>query len=61
MVGLDGLWARRPHLADWLARVRARPSFPRAITEWLSAADRERFDIPREETRRKVQDILGTA
>lgn len=62
MLGMDRLWAgRRPRVTDWLARVRARPSFDRAITEWLSAADRERFDIPRDETWQKVQQILDAA
>lgn len=62
LLGMDGLWVdHRPHVADWFARVRARPSFDRAITAWLSDADRERFDIPRDETRRKVREILGAA
>lgn len=62
MLGLDRLWVdRRPHVADWLARVRARPSFERAITRWLSDADRDRFDIPREETWRAARQILGAA
>jgi len=60
MLGMDRLWVdSRLHVANWLARVRARPSFDRAITEWLSDADRERFDIPREETWRTVSEVLG--
>ncbi|HEX7007562.1 MAG TPA: glutathione S-transferase family protein [Alphaproteobacteria bacterium] len=31
-LGLDGMWASRPRVADWFARVRARPSFDAAIT-----------------------------
>jgi glutathione S-transferase len=27
----------RPHVADWLARVKARPSYERAITDWAPA------------------------
>ncbi len=62
MLGLDGLWIdRRPHVADWLARIRARPSFDHAVTRWLSDADRDRFDIPREETWRAARRILGTS
>lgn len=61
MLGLGGMWTHRPNLAGWLARIRARPSFDRAITEWISPADRERFDIPRTETWRKVQEILDAA
>lgn len=62
LLGMDRLWlVRRPHVTDWLARVRARPSFERAITAWFSDTDRERFDIPRDETWQKVQEILGAA
>ena len=62
MLGMDRLWhERRPHVTDWLARIRARPSFDEAIIKWLSAADRERFDIPRDETWHKVREILGAA
>lgn len=59
MLGMAGLWVeRRPHVTDWLARVRARPSFDEAVTKWLSEADRERFAVPREETWQKVREIL---
>jgi glutathione S-transferase len=62
MLGMDRLWVDgRPHVVDWLARIRARPSFDMAVTRWLSDADRERFDIPREETWHAVREILGAA
>lgn len=60
MLGMDRLWTgRRPHVAAWLARMRARPSFDQAITKWFSENDRERFNVPRKETWEKVQKILG--
>ena len=60
MLGMDRLWVgRRPRVATWLERIRARPSFARAITAWLSESDRDRFDVPREETWRKVRAILA--
>jgi glutathione S-transferase len=31
-LGLDGMWAARPGVADWFRRVQARPSFDAAIT-----------------------------
>jgi glutathione S-transferase len=31
-LGLDGMWAARPPVADWFARIQARPSFAAAIT-----------------------------
>jgi glutathione S-transferase len=35
--GLSGLWSdgRRPAVADWLERVRKRPSFDEAVTAWV--------------------------
>ena len=34
-LGLDWLWEDRPALADWWARVRARPSYRTAILDWV--------------------------
>jgi hypothetical protein len=39
--------------------MRARPSFAAAVTRWLGDADRDRFDVPRDETRQKLHEILG--
>jgi ganglioside-induced differentiation-associated protein 1 len=58
MLAMDGLWSSRPHVADWLRRIRERPSYDLAITEYLTEADKDRFDIPREETAQKVREIL---
>jgi glutathione S-transferase len=59
MIAMDGLWINhRPHLADWLRRIRDRPSYDRAITAYFIDADKERFNIPREETARKIEEIL---
>ena len=59
-IGMDGLWAgRRPKVADWYARIRARPSFVAAVTDPISAADRDRFNVPRDETWAKVKEVLG--
>ena len=62
MLGMDRLWVgRRPRVEDWFARARARPSFATAITRWLTDADRERFDIPRDETWSEVAKVMGAA
>jgi glutathione S-transferase len=45
-------------VADWLRRIRARPSYNRAITDYFTDVEKERFDFPREETARKVREIL---
>jgi glutathione S-transferase len=60
MIGMDVLWSDRPRVAAWLARMRARPSFERAVTRWMSDADRDRFDVPRGETADKVREILSS-
>lgn len=60
ILGLDGLWrGRRPRVEAWYARIRERPSFPAAVTDWLSDADRDRFTVPREETWAKACEVLG--
>lgn len=61
LLGMDRLWVgKRPHLTDWLARIRARPSYQTAIEDWPSAADRARFDLPREEIWREIEQVMGT-
>lgn len=60
MLGLEGLWAERPHVAAWRERMRARPSFAEAITKYYTPDEAERFQFPREETWAKVQAILAT-
>jgi glutathione S-transferase len=61
-LGMDRLWVgRRPRVEDWFARVRARPSFTTAITRWLTDADRERFNIPRDETWGEIAKVMTAA
>ena len=31
------MFAERPHLADWLSRMKARPSYKRGLEDWLNA------------------------
>ncbi|MGH7033227.1 MAG: glutathione S-transferase family protein [Stellaceae bacterium] len=58
-VGLDGLWrGRRPKVASWYDRIRARPSFDKAVIAPISAADRGRFNVPREETWARAREVL---
>jgi len=59
-LGMDRLWVgRRPRVEDWFARMRARPSFATAVTRWLTDADRERFDIPREDIWREISAVMA--
>ena len=37
-LGLEGMWLNRPGVADWFARVQARPSFDEAITAFRTDA-----------------------
>jgi glutathione S-transferase len=58
LLGMEGLWATRPHVAEWLSCVRARRSFEPGITEWFSDEARKRFDVPRADIWAKVRTIL---
>jgi hypothetical protein len=46
-------------VTEWYQRVRARDSFDRAVMAPISAADRYRFDVPREESWAKAREVLG--
>lgn len=60
LLGLDGLWRqRRPKVRAWYESIRARPSFESAVVAPISAADYERFTVPREETWAKAREALG--
>ena len=61
-IGLDGLWLdRRPKVTAWYERIRARPSFEKAVVAPISEADRYRFDVPRAESWAKAREVLGLA
>jgi len=60
MLGLEGLWRERPHVAAWLERMRARPSFAPAIAKYLTPQEAERFTFPREATWDKIRAILSS-
>jgi glutathione S-transferase len=59
MLGLDQLWVdRRPQVTAWFERVRARPSFERAITGVLTDLDKERLSVARDESWSAAREIL---
>ncbi len=61
-LGLDPLWrGRRSQVSAWYQRIQQRPSFEKAVTSWLSDADRARFTVPRDETWAKARAVLGLA
>jgi glutathione S-transferase len=37
------LWEDKPHVTDWFARVRARPSFAAVIDDWVPADQQARI------------------
>ena len=57
---LARLWDKRPGVAGWYERVRARPSFKAAVDDWLSPADHERY-ASAPDPWPKVQEILRAA
>ncbi len=57
----DGMWADRPHVANWLERIMERPSFAKAITKY---PPRYEIDVDEEEDKRDwvaVKAILDAA
>lgn len=59
MLGLEGLWRNRPNVARWYAAMKARPTYASCVTDVLTDADHDRFDIPRDETDAKLREILA--
>ncbi len=57
---LARLWDKRPAIAGWYERVRARPSFKPAIDDWISPADVERY-ASAPDPWPKVEEILRAA
>jgi glutathione S-transferase len=56
---LARLWDRRPPVAAWYERVRQRPTFKRAVEDWVSAADLERY-ANQPDPWPKIRDVLQT-
>jgi glutathione S-transferase len=62
ILAMDRLWGgRRPHVADWYARMRERPSFEDGIARYMTEGVREHFDVSREETWQKIDRVLTHA
>jgi len=59
MLGLEGLWENRPNVARWYAAMKARPTYGPCISDVLTVADHDRFDVPRDETDAKLREILS--
>jgi glutathione S-transferase len=57
---LARLWDKRPGVAQWYERIRARPSFKVAVEDWLTPADIERYDNAPDPWP-KVREILQAA
>ena len=60
MLKLARMWDRRPGVAAWYERVRQRPSFNQAVTQWLNADDFARY-AKEPDPWPKVQAILKAA
>lgn len=62
VLGLTRLWQdRRPHVTDWLSRMRQRSSFPSAVTAWWDDDAKERFDVPRAAIWAECEPILAAS
>ncbi len=62
MIGLSPLWSeRRPNVTEWLSRVRERPSFGAAISDFFSQADVSRFSIDPDRVWSEVRAAMASA
>ena len=57
-LGFEDLIAARPHVADWAARLFARPSYEPAVGRWLNPAYLEIFERERPAARAKIRSII---
>ena len=57
---LARLWGRRPGVAAWYERIRARPSFKAAVEDWVTPADHERY-AAQPDPWPKVRELLQAA
>jgi glutathione S-transferase len=60
-LGVSWLWNERPAISDWLSRVRARPSYPAMIADWVPAALQNQIEARGREASPKFQEVLRAA
>jgi glutathione S-transferase len=58
---LSAMWDQRPGVAAWFERIRARPSFDRAVTDVVSQADLDNYAGLQPDPWPKVKAILDAA
>jgi glutathione S-transferase len=58
---LHGMWDDRPHYADWYDRLRQRPAFKIAITDWINPGYLEIMEPKGQEAWPRVREILSPA
>jgi glutathione S-transferase len=58
-LGLAGLWGGRPRVADWLARIKARDNFGKAVLGYRAEWENFKHDDLLAEDWRQVQAIVG--
>ena len=61
LLKLDGIWHRYPGVAEWSARVRARPSVKAAIFDRMTEADHAPFKNLAPDPWPRVQELLKAA
>jgi hypothetical protein len=55
------MWDDRPHYADWYDRLRQRPAFKIAITDWINPGYLEIMEPKGQEAWPRVREILSPA
>ena len=55
------MWDKRPHYADWFARLAQRPAFKTAINDWINPGYLEIMEPRGKEAWPLIRDILAAA
>jgi glutathione S-transferase len=60
-LGVSGLWADKPAVQDWWARVQARPSFRAVQADWMGAEDLARASAASDKGAAELMPLLKAA
>lgn len=58
-MGQTAMFTNRPHILDWLARMKTRPSYGTAITEWLNSAYLDLMLETGKQAEPKIVEMIG--
>lgn len=59
-LGMAVLWSDKPGVADWFGRIKQRPAYQTAVTDWLVMPAVESMQSAGEAARPRIREILNT-